>query len=109
MIMDTAVQQKELLYAKLNLEASQMPWRELQRYFAGGTIITVHDGIDMIEVAVLIASDDVSAITKMLDERHIEKVTDAQAQTWLDADADLWAVVVKPWILVQARKPTVLS
>jgi len=107
--MDTAVQQKELLYAKLNLESSQMPWRELQRYFAGGMIITVHDGIDMIEVAVLIASDDVSAITKMLDEKHIEKVSDIQAQAWLDADADVWAVVVKPWILVQVKKTVLLS
>ena len=107
--MDNAVQQRELLYAKLNLETSHMSWRELQRYFAGGMMIVVHDGIDMIEVAILMASDDVLAITKMLQEGHIEKVTDRQAKTWLDTDATLWAVVVKPWILVQIQKTALLS
>jgi len=28
-------------------------------------------------------------------------VTDAQAITWFEQDAAVWAVVVKPWILVQ--------
>lgn len=102
--MNTSTQQRELLYAKLNLETSQMPWRELQRYFAAGSVITVHDGIDMVEVAVLIASDDAKAVSGLLEKGQIEKVTDLQAQTWLDADEDLWTVVVKPWILVQRKR-----
>ncbi|MEI6545293.1 MAG: DUF2288 family protein [Methylococcales bacterium] len=28
-------------------------------------------------------------------------VSDQQALAWLEVDADVWAVVVKPWILVQ--------
>jgi len=28
-------------------------------------------------------------------------VTDSQARAWIDSDATLWAVVVKPWVLVQ--------
>lgn len=38
----------ELLRAKLNLETSQIPWRELQRYFAAGMVVVVSDTLDQI-------------------------------------------------------------
>ena len=95
---------KELLYAKITLETAQIPWKELERYFAAGKIIAVDDKMDMIQVATLMASDDVEAISALLEKKQIEKVTDEQARIWSDSDALLWAVVVRPWILVQQRK-----
>ncbi|MDL2285069.1 DUF2288 domain-containing protein, partial [Oxalobacter sp. OttesenSCG-928-P03] len=92
---------------KLNMETAQMPWRELQRYFASGHIIAIGDGLDMVSVAVMVAADDTAGISRLLEQKQIEKVTDAQAQAWFEADADLWTVVVKPWIFVQARKSPV--
>ena len=47
--------QTELLRAKLNQETSQMPWKELERYFASGKVIAVSDQLDLIEVAARIA------------------------------------------------------
>ena len=44
------------------------------------------------------------AISALLEKKQIEKVTDEQARIWSDSDALLWAVVVRPWILVQQRK-----
>jgi hypothetical protein len=97
--------QNELLYAKLNLETAQLPWTELQRYFAGGSVIVVSDALDLIDVAARIAADDKATVAAWLDEQRIAKVTDAQARAWLEADATLWTVVVKPWILVQQGRP----
>ena len=97
-------EQEVLLYAKINLETAQIPWKELERFFAGGRVISVEDHVDMIRVAQLMASDDVKAISGMLENREIGKVTDEQAQVWSDSDALLWAVVVSPWILVQQRR-----
>ena len=97
-------EQEKLLYAKINLETAQIPWKELERFFAGGRIISVDDRVDMIRVAQLMAADDVKAVSDMMEKKEIEKVTDSQAQIWADTDALLWAVVVKPWILVQQRK-----
>ena len=97
-------EQEELLYTKINLETAQIPWKELERFFAGGRVISVEDHVDMIRVAQLMASDDVKAISGMLENREIGKVTDEQAQVWTDSDALLWAVVVCPWILVQQRR-----
>jgi len=31
----------------------------------------------------------------------VDKVTDAQAGQWFQADQALWTVVVMPWVLVQ--------
>ena len=97
-------EQEKLLYAKINLETAQIPWKELERFFAGGRIISVDDSVDMIRVAQLMAADDVKAVSDMLEKKDIGKVTDLQARIWSASDALLWAVVVKPWILVQQRK-----
>jgi hypothetical protein len=96
--------QDDLLRAALNGETSRLPWTELLRFFAAGTVLAVSDGLDLVEVAVCIANDDKTAVAQWLAESRIGKVTDAQASAWLEADAALWTVVVKPWILVQQEK-----
>lgn len=96
--------QDALLRAKLNGETSRMQWKELQRFFAAGTVIAVSDRADLIEVAACIANDDKDAVAQWLADGSIAKVSDAQASAWLEADAALWTVVVKPWILVQQEK-----
>lgn len=96
--------QGDLLRAKLNGETSRMQWKELLRFFASGTVIAVSEQLDMIEVAARIAGDDKNAVAQWLAEGSIAKVSDAQASAWLEADMELWTVVVKPWILVQQEK-----
>ncbi len=105
--MKMSPQEQEFLHAKLNMETAQMPWRELQRYFASGHIIAIGDGLDLVSVAVMMAADDTENISRLIEQKRIERVTDEQAQSWFDEDANLWTVVVKPWILVQAKKNTI--
>jgi hypothetical protein len=90
---------------KINRETSRMPWTELLRHFAAGTVIVVSDDLDLVDVAVHMSKDDHAAVAQWLSESRIGKVSDAQAQEWLEADLALWAVVVRPWILVQREKP----
>ncbi len=99
-------EQNAPLRAKLNLETSQMQWRELLRYFAAGTVIAVSDELDLVEVAVCISNDDKASVAQWMAENRVAKVSDAQALAWLKADAALWTVVIKPWILVQQKKPS---
>jgi hypothetical protein len=96
--------ENDLLRAKLNQETSRMQWSELLRYFAAGTVIAVSDDLDLIDVAARISIDDTASIAQWMAESRVVKVSDAQAKAWLDADAALWTVVVKPWILVQENK-----
>ncbi len=97
-------QQDAELRAKLLGETARFAWKELQRFFATGAVIVVDDQLDLIEVAFQVAKDNKATIAQWLDAGQIGRIADAQAQVWLDADAALWTVVVKPWILVQQRK-----
>ena len=86
---------------KVNLETSKIPWVELQRFFAGGLAIAVGKELDLVEVAYQFAADNKTLVASWLDSGAIAKVSDQQAQDWLDNQRSVWAVVVKPWILVQ--------
>lgn len=101
---DLKTEQEKLQYARINMETAQITWKELERFFAGGRLISVVDSIDMIKVAQLMEADDVQSIQAMLERKEIERLTDEQAKIWAESDPMLWAVVVKPWILVQHRR-----
>lgn len=89
------------LRIKINLETARLPWSELQRHFAQGTVIYVSEELDLVDVAVRISHDDKDSIARWMGDGKIGKVTDLQAQTWAEADASLWTSVVSPFVLVQ--------
>lgn len=91
----------ELEKAKVNLETSLIPWRDLQRFFAGGLTIAVSPALDLVEVACQFAADNRNMVKQWLEAGQIQPVGDAQALAWLTHELSVWAVVVKPWILVQ--------
>ena len=74
---------------------------ELQRFFAQGHLIWVGAELDLIEVAHWIATDDAARVADAMDRGTLARASDDQAWQWLEQQAVLWAVVVKPWVLVQ--------
>ncbi len=92
-----------LLRTKINQETATYPWQELQRQFATGQVIAVASELDLVEVAAMMADDRASEFATLLQTGQVAKVSDSQAQLWLEQNAQLWTVVVKPWILVQQR------
>ncbi|MFA6920673.1 MAG: DUF2288 domain-containing protein [Gallionella sp.] len=97
----SASSQQEIFRAKVNLETAQMPWRDMQRYFASGAALYVAPGLDLVEVAFQMSEDNAAMIQQWMGAGQFGKVTDEQARIWLETDAMLWAVVVSPWVLVQ--------
>jgi hypothetical protein len=96
-------EQKEIYRAKVNLETSQMAWKDLQRYFASGVALYVADDLDLVEVAFQMSEDNATQIQQWMAVGKFGKVNDEQAATWHAADVLLWAVVVSPWVLLQQR------
>ena len=94
----------DILRSKINLETACYPWSELLRHFATGSVFMVQPGLDLVEVALHMAEDHATEVAALLSQQQLSKVSDAQAQAWLEQDATLWTVVVKPWVLVQERK-----
>ncbi len=93
------------LRVKLNTETARLHWHELLRHFAAGIVVRVDDGLDLIEVAVAFTNDDKPSVEQWMLAGQVAKASDAQAAAWLEGDARMWTVVVRPWILVQAQKP----
>ena len=87
--------------ARINAETAKIAFSELQRFFAAGKLMQVDPGLDLVETALAVQQDEVTQIESWINEQRISRVSDEQARAWLETDAVLWAVVVKPWVLVQ--------
>lgn len=92
------------LEQQLNLETAQIHWRELQRFFASGNAIAVDPSLDLTHVAAEIAADNAAQLKEWMEAGLVDAVKDAQALQWYEADALVWAVVIKPWVLVQNKE-----
>lgn len=91
----------ELERARINGETARIPWRELQRFFAAGKVVYVHPDLDLVDVALVIARDDAGRLRAWRDRGRVAPVSDRQAREWIEANASMWSVVVKPWVLAQ--------
>ncbi len=99
-----AEQLQSLLKQDIHSETALIAWSELQRFFAAGKAIYVSTDLDLVEVALQISNDNSDMVRQWMDKGYLAPVSDDQARYWIDADATLWAVVVKPWVLVQDKK-----
>lgn len=91
------------LKAKLNLETSRINWHELQTYYARGQVVRVAPEQDLLEVAVELTADNKVQFEQWLAAGKVGEVAPDLARAWYDRNAELWAVVVAPWVLVQDR------
>lgn len=96
---------EEFSRAQLNLETARIGWRELQPYFARGATVQVDAALDLVEVAYQVSHDNAAQVAEWMQTGMIARVNDAQALAWYEADAVVWAVVARPYVLVQERAP----
>lgn len=92
----------DLERGEVNLETAQIAWKELQRFFANGTAIYVSPELDLVDVAHQFSIDNKNQVAQWLETGQVSRVSDQQALTWYEEDALVWAVVIKPWLLIQA-------
>ena len=89
---------------EIHSETSKIAWSELQRFFAAGRAINVSPDLDLVEVALQVSNDNSDLVREWMDKGKLAPVSDDQARYWIGTDAIVWAVVVKPWVLVQDMK-----
>jgi len=98
---DASLQTDEELRAHLHGETAKLPWTELEKHFARGVVFKVAKGIDILDVALVIARDDKDTLKIWIDNKEVMAVEVEDAQKWHDTSASLWSLVVAPFILVQ--------
>jgi hypothetical protein len=86
---------------KVNLETSKIAWKDLLRFFASGSALCIASELDLVDVAYQFSIDNKHQVEQWLHNKQLTPVSDQQAINWLEAETEVWAVVVKPWILVQ--------
>jgi len=91
----------ESLSHKLLAETAMIRWHELQRFFAQGAVLWVDASLDLVEVATYFADDSAKDLEPLLAKLLIRQPTNPQAKKWYADDAELWSVVVAPYVLVQ--------
>jgi len=101
MIEELLKQERELERARIISETAKIPWLELQRLFAAGKVMWIAAELDLVDVACALQQDDLQQFETWTAAQQLAPVSDEQARCWVDADALLWSVVVKPWVLVQ--------
>ncbi|WP_111497047.1 DUF2288 domain-containing protein [Marinobacter bohaiensis] len=89
--------------ARLNLETATIRWHELQTYFARGQVVFVSEQLDLLAVGEALTADNKARFEGWMAEGLVGEVPMERAQSWYDADASVWAVVIAPWVLVQDR------
>ena len=90
------------LIARLNSETAKINWHELQKHYALGNVLAVAEGGDLIQVAIALHQDNSAQIQQWLDEKVVLEVSDQQALAWYESNTTVWALVIPPFILVQA-------
>ncbi len=93
--------QQDIDRLNINLETARIAWKELQVYFASGATFFVSADLDLVDVAMQISKDNKAQVAAWMEAGQVARVSDAQALAWYEADADVWAVVVRPYVLVQ--------
>ena len=88
---------------RINLQTSLINWKALERFFASGVTLNVDPSLDLVRVAQEIVEDNTIVISKWMAENKLAPVSDQLAQQWHDQDTTVWAVIIKPWVLVQNK------
>lgn len=91
------------LTMRLNGETATVRWHELERHFARGSVVSVAPGLDLVAVAAAFVEDDRARVAEWMARAQVQRAAEDDARRWSAADAELWAVVVAPWVLVQPR------
>ena len=86
---------------KLNLETGVISWSELVRYFARGVVIKVVEGRDLVEVGVVLATDNTEQLERWLNDKTVSRASDDDARDWAARDPKFWCLVAAPWVLIQ--------
>jgi hypothetical protein len=90
------------LIARLNSETAKIAWHELQKHYALGNVLAVAEDGDLIQVAIALHRDDTDQVQQWLGDKSVSEVSDQQALAWYECNATVWALVIPPFILVQA-------
>jgi hypothetical protein len=90
------------LRAELAEILDEAEWDWLIPHVQRDVVVVVVQGLDLLDVGVAIATDNVSSVQFWIGEQLIAKPSPAQMQAWnADRNKKFQALIVQPYVLVQ--------
>ncbi len=85
-------------------------WSDLRAHLARDAVIIVDDALDLVDVGVALASNDVSTVDAWIRAGKLQKPTAEDLTRWsLDANVRFPAAVVQPFVLIRRPPAKALS
>ena len=89
---------------KLEKEVGPADWKVIGPHYKRGAVIIVSPELDLIDVAIKVAEDDVDLVQDWIKDEKILRPTPDDAKQWEETGMELSSVVVSPFVLVQQLK-----
>ena len=92
----------EEIRKRLTQEVDRAEWDWLKPHIARDNVVIVNQGLDLVEVGVAIASDQVPSVQRWISEQLIVKPSKEQLEQWSKRDnLHFQALIVQPYVLVK--------
>ncbi len=94
--------QNEQLQAQLRDELGVVAWRDLKPHHVRGAVFMVAQNLDLVDVAVAVAVDDIETVKAWLISGEFARLDPDLAETWSAAGGPpLQCVITQPYVLIQ--------
>lgn len=98
---ESRAERETMLRQEYHNQTARIHWRDLQTYYAHGSVVSVAAGLNLVDVAVQLGLDNTACFRSWIESGEVAAVSDEQALGWYEANEELWSVVAAPWVLVQ--------
>lgn len=93
------------LHERLQEEVGVCFFSDLSAHIERGVVLVVDDALDLVHVAVAVASDDAPAVTGWIEQTRLAHPTPNQVEAWRGENTlEFQVVIVRPYVLVQPLK-----
>ena len=92
--------------AELVRQTAVISWSELARQQAGGNILAVAVHFDLIDIGRAMQADRSDLLATWLADGSVYRIDDLQAIEWQRENTQFWALVIAPFVVIQAYVKT---
>ncbi len=92
------------LRKNIESESGILNWQELEKHYARGAIRIISSNVNLIDIAIYIAENNIEQISDALAAKTVTKATDSQAMQWQQQNSSFRCVVIAPFVLIQENK-----
>lgn len=91
---------------QLAQDLADVSWKDIIPHCQRDAVIVVYEGLDMIEVGVAIAQDNIAQVQVWVEEQLLQKPSAQQLGLWNQSPEQLFSVlIVAPYVLMSIARP----